>query len=126
MKKSKEEIEGLGNLYLINETRKWVGDDIPDVYTQDDMIKAVAWGYDEGFYDATKWHYPSKGEYPPVGEFDATSHLVLVFWWDTDCKGKKAKVYGLDRWCEQHKEWDNYPQHPIAWMPLPEPPKEEA
>jgi len=62
--KSKEEIEGLGNLYLINETRKWVGDDIPDVYTQDDIIKAVAWGYDEGFYDATKWHYPSKGELP--------------------------------------------------------------
>jgi len=72
------------------------------------------------------WHYPSKGEYPPVGEFDATSHLVLVFWWSTDCNGKKAKVYGLDRWCEQHKEWDNYPQRPIAWQPLPEPPKEEA
>lgn len=76
--------------------------------------------------EANRWHYPSKGEYPPVGEFDATSHLVLVFWWNTDCNGKKAKVYGLDRWCEQHKEWDSYPQHPIAWMPLPEPPKEEA
>ena len=72
------------------------------------------------------WHYPSKGEYPPVGEFVATSHLVLVFWWNTDCNGKKAKVYGLDRWCEQHKEWDSYPQLPIAWQPLPEPPKEEG
>lgn len=70
------------------------------------------------------WHYPSKGDYPPVGKWEACSHLVLVFWWRVDSTGKRAKVYGLDRWCEDHKEWESYGE-PAAWLPLPEPPEEE-
>ena len=116
--KSKEEIEGLGNLYLINETRKWVEDDIPEVYTQDDIIKAVAWGYDEGVYDATKWHYPSKGELPPKWGF----YLVTLEYSD-------KRFVTLASWHELEHKWHGFNgewYNPIAWMPLPDPPKEEA
>lgn len=116
MKKSKEEIEGLGNLYLINETREKVEDDIPDVYTQDDIIKAVAWGYDEGFYDATKWHYPSKGEYPIEDD------LVLCL--QSDGTIPFIGVYSNNKWFNWYTKFI-YEFEPKCWQYIV-PPKESV
>lgn len=33
-------------------------------------------GYDDGKNDTTKWHYPSKGEYPPKGR------QILAYAWN--------------------------------------------
>lgn len=120
MKKSKEEIEGLGNLYLINETREKVEDDIPEVYTQDDIIKAVAWGYDAGLH-ADRWHYPSKGEYPKDDE-----EVLCCFYGLTSFKVGWYDITDQS-WCFHSSII--YPKggadNIIAWQYIV-PPKEEA
>lgn len=70
-------------------------------------------------FNADRWHYPSKGEYPPIGEHRVASDLVLIF-----CDDKGFMVYHLDRY-NVYNEWEKYPHNPTAWMPLPKPPKEE-
>lgn len=71
------------------------------------------------------WYYPHKGEYPPMVAELPTSNPVIVFLRSYDDTGKSTKVYGIDRWCEALRKWDKYKSSPIAWMPFPEPPKEE-
>ena len=117
---TEDELRKKGNAYLDKCTKRAGFVMLPEQLRNDFVDMYVAGALD----NVNEWHYPSKGDYPKCGEFDATSNLVLVFWWSVDSKGKTAKVYGLDRWCEQHKEWDNYHSRPIAWMPLPLPPKE--
>jgi len=52
--------------------------------------------------------------------------LVLCFWYDTDSRGKKAKVYDLDRWYPENDIWESGKKRDEieAWMYLPEPPEE--
>ena len=75
--------------------------------------------YAEDLLKKQGWHYPSKGEYPPIGEHRVASDLVLTF-----CDENGFMVYYLDRY-NVYNEWEKYPHNPTAWMPLPKPPKEE-
>ena len=79
------------------------------------------------YLEKREWRYPSLGEYPEVDEWEPTSRLVPVFWWSVDSTGKKAKVYGLDRWARApYNEWEKYNDHDIvAWQYLPEAPEVE-
>ena len=61
-----------------------------------------------------RWHYPSKGEYPPDGE-----ETLIIF------KHRGEKVFKVDKYSKQYNGWQFSPK-PIAWMPLPEPPQEEV
>ena len=89
------------------------------------MSKEDIWadGYYDGYKAATKWHYPSKGEYPT----ETDDYLVYV-----NTKAVRGqKIMAIATYYVGAKEWNidtdeyefKYP--PIAWMPLPEPPKEE-
>lgn len=65
-----------------------------------------------------KWHYPSRGEYPT----ETDDYLVYL---ERDGVGNIiiATYYvGAEEWCFCGDEM----LEPVAWMPLPEPPKEEA
>ena len=65
-----------------------------------------------------EWHYPSKGELPPKWGF----YLVTLEYSDT-------RFVTLASWHELEHKWYGFNgdwYNPIAWMPLPEPPKEEA
>lgn len=70
------------------------------------------------------WHYPSKGEYPT----ETDDYLVYV---NTKAV-RDQKIMAIATYYVGAKEWNidtdeyefKYP--PIAWMPLPDPPKEEA
>ena len=62
------------------------------------------------------WHYPSRGEYPTEnGEYFVT----VIRYKET---GEMVVDTDVDRW--NGFSWCYF--EPIAWMPLPEPPKEEA
>ena len=72
--------------------------------------------------DATKtiseWHYPSKGELP-----DKTDDYLVYL--ERDGVGNiviGTYYVGAEEWCYCGDEM----LEPVAWMPLPEPPKEEA
>lgn len=74
--------------------------------------------YMQGFEDATKWHYPSKGEVP-----DKTDDYLVYLERDGVGNIIIATYYvGAEEWCFCGDEM----LEPVAWMPLPEPPKEEA
>lgn len=74
-----------------------------------------------------QWHYPSRGEYPQKGR------QVLVYAWNvhfmlakydnmrTIDEGDKDMFVTYDANCVMREI-----KKVIAWMPLPEPPKEEA
>ncbi len=75
------------------------------------------------------WHYPSKGDNPHV----TGSYLVFA-------EGENGLQYAIGEYFaeENRKRWMNANEwhleldgisgtfDPVAWMPLPEPPKEEA
>lgn len=61
-----------------------------------------------------EWHYPSKGEYPT----DQTETLNLY-------KYRGELKYDVDVYSRHWNAWMNTAKV-IAWMPLPDPPKEEA
>ena len=69
-----------------------------------------------------QWHYPSRGEYPT----ETDDYLLIV-------KQESMRVFAIGGYFVLEKKWQyvtcNYEEgcdEPIAWMPLPEPPKEEA
>ena len=70
--------------------------------------------------EATKWHYPSKGELPPNGG----DYLVYIEYEDRGYI-RVGQYFGETGWYTDLGEVYGY-WTPIAWMPLPEPPKEEA
>lgn len=84
----------------------------------------IAW---DDYADAHRWHFPVKGEYPPLKELaDGGNYnpLVLVIWNHSDDYGHTSKMYALDRWCPEIKQWESYDdRNIIAWQHLPEPPK---
>jgi len=53
--------------------------------------------------------------------------LVLCFEYESDSRGKLAKVYALDRWEPDADRWQNniYGSY-TAWRELPEPPAESV
>ena len=67
-----------------------------------------------------QWHYPSKGELPPNGG----DYLIYMVY-----EGREfirvGQYFGETGWYTDLGEVYGY-WTPIAWMPLPEPPKEEA
>ena len=91
------------------------------------LIEPTACGIENLVKDAptiNQWHYPSKGEYPT----ETDDYLVYV---NTKAvRGQKimaiATYYvGAKEWTIDTDEYEfKYP--PIAWISLPEPPKEEA
>ena len=97
-------------------------------------------GYNEGMkqkfnmtriqdYPLNEWHL-TKNELPELQTAtdtgDEYNTLVLCFWYDTDSRGKKTKVYDLDRWYPENDIWESGKQRDEveAWMYLPEPPEE--
>ena len=74
--------------------------------------------YEQGRADATEWHYPSKGELPDDNE------IVLL-----SIKGRVWKRMEFGQWNGQFfvaNDSDYSVSEIRAWMPLPEPPQEEA
>ncbi len=73
--------------------------------------------------ERTEWRYPSKGEYPDEnGEYlflvEAFSNIYRVVGNYEVLKNQRLwSAQVADEWVEDE---------PIAWMPLPDPPKEEA
>ena len=80
-------------------------------------------------YPLNEWHL-TKNELPELQTATDTGEeyntLVLCFWYDTDSRGKKAKVYDLDRWDPWSDIWESGKQRDEveAWMYVPEPPEE--
>lgn len=76
-----------------------------------------------------QWHL-TKNELPELQTAtdtgDEYNTLVLCFWYHTDSRGKKTKVYDLDRWYPENDIWESGKQRDEveAWMYLPEPPEE--
>ena len=77
-----------------------------------------------------EWHYPSKGELPT----ESDEYLIWVKCIDiSECRGTTCFMKGhssctcdIDMFNAEVKGWNmNYSKNVIAWMPLPEPPKEE-
>ena len=66
-----------------------------------------------------EWHYPSKGELPPNGG----DYLVYIEYEDRKYI-RVGQYFGETGWYTDLGEVYGY-WTPIAWMPLPEPPKEE-
>lgn len=70
-------------------------------------------------YREMRWHYPSKGEYPT----ERANYLVTLEIISTNERfismAQYSQKYG---WAGFQTDWYNI----VAWMPLPEPPKEEA
>ena len=67
-----------------------------------------------------QWHYPSKGELPPNGG----DYLVYIKYEDREYI-RVGQYFGETGWYTDLGEVYGY-WTPIAWMPLPEPPKEEV
>ena len=91
-------------------------------------------GYKDGFFAGLKagrpqWHL-TKNELPELQTAtdtgDEYNTLVLCFWYHTDSRGKKTKIYDLDRWYPENDIWESGKQRDEveAWMYLPEPPEE--
>jgi hypothetical protein len=112
---------------------------MPEVYIAD-IPQAFIDGYNEGMkqkfnmtriqdYPLNEWHL-TKNELPElqtaIDTGDEYNTLVLCFWYDTDSRGKKTKVYDLDRWYPENDIWESGKQRDEveAWMYLPEPPEE--
>jgi hypothetical protein len=76
-----------------------------------------------------QWHL-TKNELPELQTTtdtgDEYNTLVLCFWYVTDSRGNKTKVYDLDRWYPENDIWESGKQRDEveAWMYLPEPPEE--
>ena len=79
----------------------------------------------------TKWHDLRKNplDLPQIkttSTGERYTPLVLCFEWRKDDRGKKAKVYALDRYSPYpFNEWDDNKRGYDAWCELPAPPKEQ-
>ncbi len=72
------------------------------------------------YLEADPWHYPSKGELPSNGG----DYLVCIEYEDREYI-RVGQYFGETGWYTDLGEVYGY-WTPIAWMPLPELPKEEA
>ena len=82
-------------------------------------------GYYDGYKAATEWHYPSKGDYPPEEGF----YLVTIE--TPEGRGRFVSMLNYSATLENpRRRWIDCmgleERRIVAWMPLPEPPKEKA
>ena len=75
-------------------------------------------GYYDGYKAATKWHYPSKGEYPPNNKW------VFVYLNDETCTVGLYCSWAELKWMDNYEN-EIYYRDIVAWQYIV-PPKEEA